>query len=114
MNLFRRLHDRVEPPGLEWKILRRLPRYFVAATTAPLIVAAGARLLLGNGSSAAVSKQIMSIDIFCAAVGVASWIALLTLGIGCIVVHIMKGPGYVADSYEVPHSDRPRRPAERD
>ena len=108
MRLFRKLHGRVEPPGIELRILRKLPGLFVAAAAAPLAVAWGARLWLADGGGVAeTSKQIMSIDIFCFAVGLTAWTALLTIGIGSLVVHIMKGPAYAADSYEVSHSDRP-------
>ena len=110
MKLLRKIHDRVEAPGIEWQILRRLPRYLLAATIAPLLVAMGARLVLTTSDSTAVAKQIMSIDIFCIAVAVAAWTAIFTIGIGSLVVHIMKGPGYVADSYDVSHSDRPKKP----
>lgn len=107
MKFLRKLHNRVEPPGIELRILRRLPGLFVAATAAPLTVAWGARLWLAD-SVADTSKNIMSIDIFCFAVGLTAWTALLTIGIGSLVVHIMKGPAYAADSYEVSHSDRPK------
>ncbi len=109
MKLFRKLHNRVEPPGLEWKILRRLPRYLVAATAAPLLVAMGARVLYASEPEVEIAKRIMSIDIFCIAVAVTSLTAIFTVGIGCVVVYIMKGPGYVADAYDVPHSDRPKK-----
>lgn len=109
MRLFRKIHERVEAPGLEWQILRRLPRYLVAATVAPLLVAIGARWFFASDNSAVVAKQLMSIDIFCIAVAVTAWTAIFTVGIGCLVVHVMKGPGYVADSYDVSHSDRPRQ-----
>jgi hypothetical protein len=108
MKLFRKLHNRVEPPGLEWKILKRLPQYLVAATVSPVIVAMGARAFYASEPEVDIAKRLMSIDIFCVAVGVTSLAALLTVGIGCLVVHIMKGPGYAADSYDVPHSDRPK------
>jgi len=36
------------------------------------------------------------------------WSMVATVGIGCIIVIIMKGPGYVADGYRVSHSDQPR------
>jgi len=32
----------------------------------------------------------------------------LTVGIGCIIVWLMKGPAYVADGYEVSHNDKPK------
>lgn len=93
---------------MELRILRRLPGLFVAATAAPLAVAFAARLWLADGGGVtATSKQIMSIDIFCFAIGLTMWTALLTIGIGSLIVHIMKGPAYAADSYEVSHSDRP-------
>ena len=108
MKLFRKLHGRVEQPGIELRILRKLPGLLVAATAAPLAVAWGARLWLADGGGLAeTAKQIMSIDIFCFAVGLTAWTALLTIGIGSLIVHIMKGPAYAADSYEVSHSDRP-------
>ena len=108
MNFFRKLHGRVERPGMELRILRRLPGLLIAATAAPLTVAWGARLWLADGGGVTeTSKQIMSIDIFCFAVGLTAWTALLTIGIGSLIVHIMKGPAYAADSYDVPHSDRP-------
>lgn len=110
MKLLKKLHNRVEAPGLEWQILRRLPRYLLAATIAPLLVAMGARIVVSTGSSAEAAKQIMSIDIFCIAVAVTAWTTIFTIGIGSLVVHVMKGPGYVADSYDVSHSDRPRQP----
>ena len=34
--------------------------------------------------------------------------AVLTVAIGCVIVAIMKGPAYAADSFPVEHSDRPR------
>lgn len=109
MKHLRKIHNRVEAPGLEWQILRRLPQYLLAATIAPFMVAMGARILLSADNSAAIAKQIMSIDIFCIAVAVTAWTTIVTIGIGSLVVHVMKGPGYAADSYDVSHSDRPRQ-----
>ena len=42
------------------------------------------------------------------------WTMVITVGIGCVIVMIMKGPGYHADSYPVSHSDRPRATPESD
>ena len=42
------------------------------------------------------------------------WTMVLTLGIGCVIVIVMKGPGYVADGYLVSHSDKPREVSETD
>jgi hypothetical protein len=35
------------------------------------------------------------------------WTLVLTVGIGCVIVMLMKGPAFVADGFEVQHSDRP-------
>jgi hypothetical protein len=37
-----------------------------------------------------------------------------TVAIGCIIVMIMKGPSYQADSYPLSHSDQPRTTQETD
>jgi hypothetical protein len=36
------------------------------------------------------------------------WSLVLTVTIGCVIVWLMKGPAYVADGYEVSHSDAPK------
>ena len=36
------------------------------------------------------------------------WRKLPLIGIGCVIVMVMKGPGYVADGYRLSHSDAPR------
>ena len=35
------------------------------------------------------------------------WTLVLTVGIGCVIVMLMKGPAYVADPYALPDSERP-------
>ena len=36
------------------------------------------------------------------------WTMVLTVAIGCAIVMVMKGPGYVADAYPLSHQDQPR------
>jgi hypothetical protein len=36
------------------------------------------------------------------------WTMVVTVGIGCVIVMVMKGPSYHADSYPISHSDAPR------
>ena len=110
MRFLRKVHGRVEPPGLEREILRRLPKAALVGTLLPLGVAILARLVIDEGSAAEIAKQVRSVDIFCIASLITIWTAILTVSIGCIVVSIMKGPAYAADSYEVSHADRPARP----
>jgi hypothetical protein len=51
-------------------------------------------------------------DYVVAGVVVFHWSAVLTIAIGCVVVMLMKGPGYVADPMELSHSDKPRQSME--
>lgn len=94
--------------GLEWRILKKMPRLALAATVIPLMMSALARLIPMDGSVASVSKQLTSIDIFSIAIAVTAWTALFTLAIGCVLVVVMKGPRYVADSYELNDSELPK------
>ena len=110
MRFLRRVHGRVAPPGLERQILRQLPRVALVGTLLPLCLSLFARLLIDEGSAAEIAKQVRSVDIFAIASLITIWTGILTVGIGSIVVFIMKGPAYAADSYEVSHADRPRKP----
>ena len=107
MKLFRKLHGRKEPPGLELQILRRLPRIALVGSLIPVALAVLVRVLPpAPGVDAA--KHIQSVDIFAIAVGITFLTAVFTVAIGAIVVSIMKGPAYVADAYDVEHSDKPK------
>lgn len=107
MKILKKLNTPKQPPGLEWKIFKRLPRLFLASTLIPLMVSLLGRLVYPFDSDVDRLKEITSIDIFSIAMGVTLWTAVFTLAIGCIVVIIMKGPTYVADSYEMKDSNYP-------
>ena len=100
-------NSRREPPGLEWTILKKLPQVLFAGTLVPLAISLSSRLFEPQGTAAEVAKQIKTVDIMSIATVVTLWMAMLTVAIGCCVVVIMKGPAYVADSYELPDSERP-------
>ena len=106
MDLFKRLHNRVERPGLELLILRKLPRITLLGTLLPAALSVLVRVLPPQ-PGVDVAKHIRSVDIFAIATTVTFWTAVLTVAIGCVVVHVMKGPAYVADAYPVEHADRP-------
>ncbi|MGB5333675.1 MAG: hypothetical protein WBN05_14150 [Woeseiaceae bacterium] len=103
---FKRLHDRCEPPGLERAILRLLPKALLIGTMIPLSLSVFVRVL-PPANSTDLAKSILSVDIFSFATALTFWVAALTVAIGCVVVSIMKGPGYVADAYPVAHASRP-------
>lgn len=48
------------------------------------------------------------VDITSIAIVVTVWTAVFTVAIGCFVVVMMKGPGYVADAYELVDTEHPK------
>jgi len=86
-------------PGLEWTLVKKLPLCLLGGTVVPLLMALSGRVFPPEGSAADVAKQLSTLDIFSIAVGLTTWSAIITIGVGCIIVIVMKGPAYVADGY---------------
>jgi len=104
----RKRHGRLVPPGLELTILRKLPIVTLLGSLIPAGLALLVRLLPPTpGVDAA--KHIRTVDIFAIATEITFLTGVFTVAIGAVVVHVMKGPAYLADSYPVSHSDRPSR-----
>ena len=100
------------PSGLEWALWRKLPIILVVGTALPLLALLVAHQWLGDGSTAQ-ARSLQIFDYMVAGVVVFHWTAVATIAIGCVLVMVMKGPGYVADDgFDVSHSDRPRAEAE--
>ena len=94
--------------GLEWTLWRRLPLIFLVGTALPLAAAVALHLWTDQSSTAQL-RWLQTMDYVAIGVVVFHWTAVLTLAIGCVVVMLMKGPGYVADDpMELSHSDKPR------
>ena len=108
MNWLTKLHGRRTPPGREVQILRKLPLITFVGTLAILALPVIARVWPAQPDVDA-AKHIRSVDIFAIATEITLLTAVFTIAIGCVVVHIMKGPAYVADALPVSHADRPRR-----
>jgi hypothetical protein len=106
MKGFRRIHGRQTPHGLELQILKRLPRIALLGSLLPLALSGLVRVIPSE-AGADRAKHIKSVDIFAISTEVTFLTAILTVAIGCVVVYIMKGPAYGADSYPVEHSDNP-------
>jgi hypothetical protein len=94
--------------GLEWALWRKLPLILLVGTALPL--AAAVALHLGTDPHIAADvRWLQTMDYVVAGVVVFHWTAVFTIAIGCVVVMLMKGPGYVADDpLELSHSDQPR------
>lgn len=99
MKYLKQLHGRRTPPGMEWTLLKKVPTALVASTVIPLGVALMARLFPPPGSAEEVARRTSMIDILSIATGLTLLTAVFTVAIGCVIVHLMKGPAYVADAY---------------
>lgn len=96
------------PSGLEWRIWKKLPLIFAVGTLLPLLALGYTYFFLPEPPNGARDPGVMRFEFVMLGVLLVHWTLVLTVGIGCIVVMLMKGPNYRADSYEVPHSDEPR------
>lgn len=115
MNWLKKLSPtRREASGLEWTLWRKLPLILLAGTALPLMVLGLVHLLADPEPSAQQARWLQLADYVVGGVIVFHWTMVLTLGIGCVIVIVMKGPGYVADGYLVSHSDKPREVSETD
>lgn len=97
--------------GLEWALWRKLPLIFLVGTALPLLVLLALHLFSHNDNPAQ-ARWLQMAQYVAAGVVIFHWTAVLTVAIGCVVVMVMKGPGYVADGLEVSHSDQPRKDIE--
>lgn len=96
------------PHGFEWRLLRMLPNVALAGTVLPVLMSVLARYLFTQGSAAEIERHIQTFDFVMIGLVIFVWTTVLTLVIGCVIVWLMKGPAYVADGYEVSHSDQPK------
>lgn len=97
------------PAGFELRLLRLMPSIWLAGTLLPALMAFAARHLLTGNTAAELARNIQMFDYAMIGLVILIWTLVLTVTIGCIIVWLMKGPAYVADGYEVSHSDKPRR-----
>ena len=98
-------HDH-EPPGMEARLLRAWPWFLAVGTLPPLLLAAGLAWRLSSVVDPAAQKALLLMLFTLVGWVVFYWTAVLTLGIGCWIVRVLKGPVRQADSYPVPTPDR--------
>ncbi len=113
MNWLRRLPNSPRAAsGLEWALWRKLPTIAWVGTLCCLSLGAALHWWFGSDASAKDVRWLQMVDYVLIGALIFHATMLLTVAVGCVVVIIMKGPGYGADSYPVSHSDRPRKHAE--
>ena len=113
MNWFNKLpHTQRAASGLEWTLWKKLPLITGAGTFLPLAMLALVYLLHGESPEPSTARWLLMMAYIVVGVILFHWSMVLTLAIGCLIVMAMKGPGYVADGYLLPHSDQPRKACE--
>ncbi|MBK7052584.1 MAG: hypothetical protein KBF98_05575 [Rhodoferax sp.] len=95
------------PYGFEWVLLCAMPKVLAVGTLLPALAAWVARYFLMAGSAAELARHVQLFDYVMLGLVIFIWTLVLTISIGCIIVWLMKGPAYVADGFEVSHSDAP-------
>jgi len=89
-------------PGLERKVLLRLPQFTVMGGLAIALPSMLARLLLSPKAERIIDILVIATEIFFLGM-------VMTLAIAAIIVMLSKGPAYVADAYPLIESDRPAK-----
>jgi hypothetical protein len=85
-----------------------MPRVLLLGTLLPLLLSGLARLFYTQGTAAEIERRVQLFDFGMIGLVVLIWTAVFTVSFGCVVVWLMKGPAYVADGYDVSHSDKPK------
>ena len=107
MNWFNVLEgSRRSASGLEWKIWRKLPMVFLLGTVLPVLLWTALEFLSPHSRTDQPIWLSTGAFVILGAV-IFNWTMVLTVAIGCAIVMVMKGPGYVADAYPLSHSDQP-------
>jgi hypothetical protein len=104
MSLFNKLPGFVKSaPGWEHRIWRRLPAVLLWGTLLPLMLAGLNHALAPPAPESGASNGALLLwDYTLLGFVMLHWTLVLTLGLGCFIVRVMKGPAYVADAYPLP------------
>ena len=97
-------------PGLEWVIWKKLPWIWLVGTALPLVLMGLVHLMTPEANNPQVERELTLWLYMAIGLLVLHWTLVLTVAIGCVIVMLMKGPAFVADGFEVQHSDRPGSP----
>jgi hypothetical protein len=110
MNLFNQLPGfEQSPPGLEHRILQRLPAILLLGTALPVALSLANRGLASFAGRTEESdeKAQMLWDYVMLGLMVTHWMLVIAVGVTCVIVRVMKGPAYVADAYPLPDESMP-------
>lgn len=97
------------PSGLEWVLFKKLPLLTLAGFAVIAVLWGVALLWPWEGSVKEIANTIGRFEFALIGAAIFHITMMVTLAIGCVVVMIMKGPRYTADSYPVEDAERPDR-----
>lgn len=105
---FTRLPDSIQcQPGLERYILRRIPWALPLGAAAILTPSAVLRISGWDMHPQELNAVISKVDMLALGVLLLYWNLMVAITWGAIIVMVMKGPTYVADSYPLIDADSP-------
>lgn len=97
--------------AFERNLLVRLPFVLVGGVLIAALAPALARLMAWAGVGAEPSASITTADIIGLSILGLTFSCVVVLAIGAVIVLIMKGPAYFADSYPLEDAERPDPPS---
>jgi len=83
--------------GVEWLILRKIHLITLLGTLLPMMFLGFVYLALDMNS-----HDFKLLEFFIISLIILHWTFMMVIGIGCLIIVLMKGPAYVADAYYLP------------
>ncbi len=97
------------PAGLEWRLIRKLPKYALLGLLALTVLWAVLHAWPFDGDPQDIERKLRTFDYTLVGAAIFYLTMVITAALGCLIVMIMKGPQYTSDSYPVQDADRPSK-----
>jgi hypothetical protein len=102
MDFFKKLPNSARYPiGIEWPLLKKIPLILLLGT-----ILISAPVLTIYFQYAEISAEQYRFIYVCIGLWFSFAFFVGVIAIGCVLIMLMKGPGYVADAYELPKEDK--------
>lgn len=97
------------PAGLEWRLIRKLPRLTWLGLLALLVLWGAIHAWPLDGDPHQIERKLRTFNYMLIGLAIFHITMVVTVALGCLIVMIMKGPQYTSDSYPVDDAERPSR-----
>ena len=95
------------PAGLEWRLIRKLPRLTWLGLLALLLLWGALHAWPFDGDPHDIERRLRAFNYMLIGLAIFHITMVVTVALGCLIVMIMKGPQYTSDSYPVQDAERP-------